>query len=199
MIQTKQDLKEYLAQDKQQLGIRRSFPRPFADEIWKYEILLRKYEYWYNQSGKLAALPRVYYKFRFHQISVKLGIFIGPNCCGKGLSIAHINCIEINENARIGENLRIHEGVTIGASGGAEAPIIGDCVFLASGCKVMGNVSIASHCVVGANAVVVKNVEEEGITVGGVPARKISNNNSDRFVFRGCNQRHTGNVGANLC
>lgn len=199
MIRTRQDLKEYLAQDKQQLGIHRSFPRPFTDEIWKYEIMLRKYEYWYNQSGKLAKLPKIYYKFRFHQMSVKLGIFIGPNCCGKGLSIAHINCIEINENARIGENLRIHEGVTIGASGGTEAPIIGDCVFLASGCKVMGKVSIASHCVVGANAVVVKDVEEEGITVGGVPARKISNNNSDRFVFRGHNQRHNGDVGANLC
>ena len=34
------------------------------------------------------------------------------------------------------------------------------------------------------DAVVVKNIEEEGITVGGVPARKISNRNSDRFIFR---------------
>lgn len=184
MIRTKQDLKEYLAQDKQQLGIHRPFPRPFTDEIWKYEILLRKYEYWYNQSGKYAKLLRIYYKIRFHQMSVKLGIFIGPNCCGKGLSIAHINCIEINENAKIGENLRIHEGVTIGASGGTDAPIIGDCVFLGSGCKVMGKVAIASHCVVGANAVVVKDIDEEGITVGGVPARRISNKNSDRFIFR---------------
>lgn len=194
MIQTRKDLKEYLLQDKQQLGIHRLFPRPFTDEIWKYEILLRKYEYWYNQSGVLSKIPKAYYKFRFHQISVRLGIFIGPNCCGKGLSIAHINCIEINENARIGENLRIHEGVTVGASGGTDAPVIGDCVFLASGCKVMGKVSIASHCVVGSNAVVVKDVEEEGITVGGVPAKKISGNNSDRFVFRNHDHGHDGYI-----
>lgn len=184
MILSKKDLKEYMAQDKQMLGIHRRFPRPFTDEIWKYEILLRKYEYWLNQHWILASIPKMHYKFWLHQMSVKLGIFIGPNTCDKGLSIAHINCIEINQNAKIGKNLRIHEGVTIGASGNDDAPVIGDCVFLASGCKVMGKVKIASHCVVGANAVVVKDITEEGITVGGAPAKKISDRNSDRFVFR---------------
>lgn len=184
MINSKEDLKAYLEKDKQMLGISRKRPRPFTDEIWKYEIILRKYEYWINIKSIFSLFFRTYYKFRFHKISVKLGIFIGPNTCGKGLSIAHINCIEINENARIGENLRIHEGVTIGASGGSDAPIIGDCVFLGSGCKVMGKVKIASHCVVGSNAVVVRDVNEESITVAGVPAKKISNNNSDKFIFR---------------
>lgn len=35
------------------------------------------------------------YKLLHHRNSVKLGIGIGPNCCGKGLSIAHI--ITINK------------------------------------------------------------------------------------------------------
>ena len=51
MIQDKNDLKEYLAADKKQLGITRRYPRPFTDEIWKYEIVLRKYEYWLNQQS----------------------------------------------------------------------------------------------------------------------------------------------------
>ena len=50
MINSKADLREYLAQDKIQLGITRKYPRPFTDEIWKYEIILRKYEYWLNVS-----------------------------------------------------------------------------------------------------------------------------------------------------
>lgn len=49
MILNKNDLKEYLLADKKQLGITRRFPRPFTDEIWKFEIILRKYEYWENQ------------------------------------------------------------------------------------------------------------------------------------------------------
>lgn len=181
-IKTKEDLKEFLRCDKKQLGITRKRPRPFTDEIWKYEITLRKYEYWTNQQGGIAKLMKFLYKIIFHQKCVKLGIFIGPNVCGKGLSIAHINCIEINDRAQIGENLRIHEGVTIGASGG-KAPVLGNNVFLGSGCKIMGEVRVANRCVVGANAVVVKDIEEEGITVAGVPAKKINNNNSDCFIY----------------
>lgn len=40
-----------------------------------------------------------------------------------------------------------------------------------------------NDCAVGANAVVVKDVLEEGITVAGVPAKKISNKNSYSSVF----------------
>lgn len=183
MIRTKKDLKEFLEQDKKQLGITRKYPRPFTDEIWKYQILLRKYEYWTNVKNICSPLFKIYYKIKFHRISIKLGIFIGLNTCGKGLSIVHINGININQNARLGENCRIHEGVTIGASGGQEAPTIGNNVFFASGAKVMGKVNIPNNCVIGANAVVVKDILEEGITVGGVPAKKISDNNSDRFIY----------------
>ena len=111
------------------------------------------------------------YKLLHHRNSVKLGIGIGPNCCGKGLSIAHAGTIQINGDARIGDNLRIQEGVTIGAGSGG-VPTIGNNVYLGSGCKVIGNVKIVDDCAVGANAVVVKNVLEKGITVAGVPAKK---------------------------
>lgn len=182
MIKTREELKEYMRCDKEQLGIKRRWPRPFSDEIWKYERMLRKYEFWTNQKGVLSCGVKFVYKCLFHQKCVKLGIFIAPNTCGKGLSIAHINCIQINHHAIIGENLRIQEGVTIGASGG-KAPIIGDNVYCASGCKIIGDVKVADGCVIGANAVVVKSIDEQGITVAGVPAKKISNHNSDKFVY----------------
>ena len=190
MINTKSDLKEYLFQDKVQLGINRRFPKPFSDRIWRYEIVLRKYEYWLNKKngGILTKSVRLFYRFLHSRYSEKMGIDIPPNTCGKGLSIAHACCIFINDAAEIGDNLRIHEGVTIGASGGKEAAKIGDCVFLGTGCKIIGGVKIASHCAVGANAVVVKDVLEEGITVAGVPAKKISDNNSDRFIFGRSNE-----------
>jgi len=133
MIVSKKDLYEYLEADKRQLGIKRKRPRIFADEIWKYEIVLRKYEYWTNNKKAYSYLFRMIYKFLHHKNSIKLGIGISPNTVGKGLSIAHINGIQINNNAKIGENLRIHEGVTIGASGGNVAPVIGNndtCVVL---------------------------------------------------------------------
>lgn len=118
MIKTKKDLKDYLTADKKQLGITRRFPRPFIDEIWRYEITLRKYEYWLNQKDFLSPIVSLYYKFKHHKNSIRLGIGIGPNCVGKGLSIAHIGAIQINGNAKCGENLRIQEGVNIGACRG---------------------------------------------------------------------------------
>ena len=56
-------------------------------------------------------------------------------------------------------------------------------VFLGSGCKIIGNVKIADNVAVGAGAVVVKDCKEENSTYAGVPAKKISSNNSDEFVF----------------
>ena len=201
MIRSKADLKEYLLADKKQLGITRNFPRPFADEIWKYEIVLRKYEYWMNRKQILrdsshhglealsvmggvlvASIMTQFYKVLHHRNVVKTGIGIGPNCCGKGLSIAHIGTIQINGDALVGENLRIQEGVTVGAGSGG-VPNIGNNVYLGSGCKVIGNVRIEDNCAVGANAVVTKDILEKGITVAGVPAKKISDKDSLSYVF----------------
>lgn len=183
MIKTKEDLERYMKQDRVQLGINRKYPRFFSDEIWKYQIILRKYEYYMNNSNNIVMkLIKNFYKLRWHRKSVKYGVFVPPNVCDEGLSIAHMPGIIINDQAKIGKNVRIHEGVTIGASGG-EAPIVKDECFLSSGCKVIGNITIERKCVIGAGAVVVKSIKESGITVAGVPAKKISNNSSERLVY----------------
>lgn len=184
MIRTKADLKKYMAQDKRQLGIKHENPRPFMDHIWKYEIELRKYEYWLNQNDTVfTKMMRFIYKFKHYQSGIKLGISIAPNTCEMGLSIAHQGCIQINDNAVCGKNLRIHEGVTIGASGGIDAPCIGDNVFLGSGCKIIGRINISNDVTVGAGAVVVQSVNKPGVTVTGVPAKITSKKNSHKLVF----------------
>lgn len=183
MIQTYDELKEYLICDKRALGIKRKVPRPFTDEIWKYEICLRIYEFFLNkkQSFIIYKFLKVLSKFILHYWSVKLGIYIGPNTCDKGLCITHPGCIQINWHAKIGKNLRIQEGVTIGGGRGG-APTVGNNVYLGSGCKVIGGITVADDCVVGANAVVCRDILEKHITVAGVPAKKISDNGSDEYI-----------------
>ena len=76
-------------------------------------------------------------------------------------------------------NCRIHEGVTIGStSGSKQAAIIGNNVFIGSGAKIIGAITIADDVAIGANAVVVKDILEPGTTWAGNPARKISDRNS---------------------
>lgn len=45
MISSKKELREYLKADKESLGIQRKRPKLFRDEIWRFEIALRKAEY----------------------------------------------------------------------------------------------------------------------------------------------------------
>lgn len=172
------DLKKYLNQDKKMLGISdgQKFPRPFYDEVWKFQIALRKAEYAVNCKKGIIYFPyRLWKKLLFHRISVKLGFSIPLNVIDEGLSIAHYGTIVINSNAKIGRNCRIQEGVTIGSSGSNKAPIIGNNVYIGSGAKIIGNVKIADHVAIGAGAVVVKSVEQENVTIAGVPAKYISN------------------------
>lgn len=102
------------------------------------------------------------------------GFSIPVNAFGPGLSIAHYGPIVVNNTARIGKNCRIHEGVTIGATGrNGQAAIIGNNCFLATGAKIIGDVQLGNDIAVGANAVVVKSFLENGITVGGYLLKKL--------------------------
>jgi len=182
MIKTKSDLQAYLAADAAANG-RKSVRAAFlGDEIWKFQIALRKWEYYKNRRGiprKLLWLPAVLARMRYHRLGVKLGFSIPANVFDKGLSIAHYGSIVVSRHAVIGMNCRIHEGVTIGATNGdTSAARIGNNVFLGSGAKVIGQVTIADDVAIAANCVVVDNIEQAGTTWGGIPAKKISDNNS---------------------
>ena len=180
MISSKNNYLKYLEQDKLALGKKYKSPKLVHDEIWRFEILLRKTEFYVNCKktfvGKIfgKVLQFLYYKKR-----LKYNTYIPLNVFGPGLSIAHFGSIIVNGNAKVGENCRIQDSVTIGATNGeSDAPVIGNNVFIGSGARIIGKVNIASDIAIGANAVVVKDFNKSGITIGGVPAKKISDNNS---------------------
>lgn len=54
---------------------------------------------------------------------------------------------------------------------------------MASGAKVIGAVMIGNGASIGANAVVTKDVPEDGV-VGGVPAKLISTSGSEGYINR---------------
>lgn len=184
MIKSKHDYLYYIEQDKIALYNKdRKRPHLLKDEIWKFQILLRKNEYCTNCLDKIWYTPyKLWIKWRYHSMSTKLGFSIPINVIGPGLSIAHYGTIVIGY-AKIGKNLRIQEGVNIGSTGGTQkAATIGDNVFIGTGAKIIGNITIADNVAIGANSVVCKSITEPGITVAGVPAKKISNNDSHCFI-----------------
>lgn len=182
MITSKSELQHYLIRDTKALGYGRKHPKLLGDEIWKFQRSLRKREYFVSLTRKqqlLCLVPFLCNKLYFHHISIKLGFSIPPGVFAEGLSIAHRGTIVINGNARVGKNCRIQECVNIGATNGSsDAPIIGNNVFIGTGAKIIGDITIADDVAIGANAVVVKSITEPGTTWAGVPARKISDKSS---------------------
>lgn len=185
MIVTKKDLYDYLEYEKR-LYINRDrlkyiismFIKSPLYMNWKYVKVLRKVEFYKNNSNKILY---IFYKRKLNKLGQKLGIEIKENCFGKGLKIFHGGSIIVNSKARIGENCRIVGNVCIGnnrSDGGV--PKIGKNVLIGIGAIVIGDIEIADNISIAAGAVVVNSFKEEGITIGGIPARKLEikkNNN----------------------
>ena len=187
MIKSKGDFHVYCEADRRSLGFAGKSFSVFMNDIYIFQMRMRKLEFALN-CGK-NPIKRLYRKILFRKSSVKLGFSISPNTFGPGLSIAHRGTIVVNGGARIGANCRIHVDVNIGTEAGksAAAPTIGDNCYIGPGAKIFGSIEIGSGTVVGANAVVNKTFPEGNQTLGGIPAKVISQKNSDGLLIKGYN------------
>lgn len=77
--------------------------------------------------------------------------------------------VVIHENAVIGENARIQANVVIGGKGQSGVPIIGNNVQIGANAVIEGGVEIGDNAIVGAGAVVLKDVPAACVACG-VPA-----------------------------
>lgn len=106
MIQSKKELKNYLGQDAKMLDRPVRKPRYIHDDMWTYQILMRKCEYYINCRRDL--IGRVWckwLKYRYSRIARIRGFEIPFNTFGPGLAIAHCGSIVVNANARIGKTV----------------------------------------------------------------------------------------------
>lgn len=103
---------------------------------------------------------------------------------GEQFYIGHFGGIIINSKAVIGNNCNISQGVTIGVNGkgvNRGVPIIGDNVYIGANAVIAGNLKIGDNAVIGANSLVTSSVDSNS-TVLGVPAIKVSDNNSEHYI-----------------
>ncbi|MFC0190593.1 serine O-acetyltransferase EpsC [Fictibacillus aquaticus] len=102
------------------------------------------------------------------------GIEIHPGAkIGKRFFIDHGMGVVIGETCIIGDNVTIYQGVTLGGTGkekGKRHPTIEDNALIATGAKVLGNITIGKNSKVGAGSVVLQDVPPNS-TVVGIPGR----------------------------
>ncbi|MFC7372680.1 serine O-acetyltransferase [Fictibacillus iocasae] len=102
------------------------------------------------------------------------GIEIHPGAqIGRRFFIDHGMGVVIGETCIIGDNVTIYQGVTLGGTGkekGKRHPTIEDNALIATGAKVLGNITIGRNSKVGAGSVVLQDVPPNS-TVVGIPGR----------------------------
>ena len=90
--------------------------------------------------------------------------------------------VVIGETSEIGNNVTIYHNVTLGGIAPSintndqrdtkRHPTLEDNVVVGSGAQILGPITIGKNSLIGANAVVTKNVPEKSIMVG-IPATRV--------------------------
>ncbi len=94
---------------------------------------------------------------------------------GHGVFMDHATSVVIGETARVGNDVSMLHGVTLGGTGKVftdRHPKIGNGVLLGAGAKVLGNITIGDEARVGSGSVVLNDVPPR-CSVAGVPARPV--------------------------
>jgi len=105
------------------------------------------------------------------------GVEIHPGATlGRRFFIDHGMGIVIGETAKIGNDVTLYHGVTLGGvswNGGKRHPTLEDNVVIGAGAQVLGPITIGKGGKVGSNSVVVKDVPANATAVG-IPGRIVN-------------------------
>lgn len=110
------------------------------------------------------------------------GIEIHPGAkIGEGFFIDHGMGVVIGETSEIGNNVTLHQGVTLGGTSTQRVkrhPTLKDNVMVGVGAQLIGDITIGENSKVGAGSVVLNSVPPNA-TVVGVPGRVVAVRNPD--------------------
>ncbi|MBQ9375976.1 MAG: hypothetical protein IJU04_06555 [Ruminococcus sp.] len=188
-IKSKNELKDILSFEKQQyfkdgkITCEIKYRQSVNYQIYKYIYYLRKYEYYcYRRDNSSNPVLAKLWSFKVKKADRKKNksgssacVEITPNFVDKGVRICHRNVVI---NGIVGENCVFHGNNVIGnKKTGAKdlVPHIGRNVDVGTGATIIGDITIADKCIIGAGAVVTRSFETPGSVVVGVPAKCINN------------------------
>jgi serine acetyltransferase len=117
-------------------------------------------------AAKVIAAAYRGYALTVTSIDIPTRTLIGPR-----LAIRHGFGLVVHADARIGADVTLRHGVTIGArTGTRHAPVIRSGTDVGSGAQIIGDVTVGEGARIGSGAVVVRDVPD-GATAVGNPAR----------------------------
>ena len=186
-LQSREDLRYYLRADLCRYG--GGVSRKAFRQTYRFVPGFR-FTVWLRLTMFLAVQPvftRPLYRLcmrHFRRLRIRYGFDIESGTqIGPGLHLSHWGGVVVHPAVVIGENCNLSQQITIGIDSkeGGAAPVLGDRVYVGPGSRVFGGVTVGSDSALGANCVVNRDVPA-GVTVGGVPAKVISQDGSAGYV-----------------
>ena len=115
-------------------------------------------------------------------ISIDVDAEIAP-----GFYVGHFVSLRIGPGVKIGRYCSVSQMCTLEGTGrdpAADAPVLGERVYLGSGAKVIGKLRVGDGAVIGANSVVVEDVPANGVVIGN-PGVVVNRRGSGDFIYLG--------------
>lgn len=103
--------------------------------------------------------------------------------------LGHCQCITINPETKIGCNVNIHKGVTIGQENRGKrkgAPIIGNSVWIGVNATIVGHVIIGDDVLIAPNSYVNCDVPSHSVVFGNPCIVKSKENATEGYVNNKC-------------
>lgn len=104
---------------------------------------------------------------------------------GPGLYIGHAYCITINGECKLGSNINIHKGVTIGQEnrGGRKGvPTIGNRVYIGINSTIVGKITIGDDVMIAPNTFVNCDIPSHSLVLGNPCIIKHKNNAVEGYI-----------------
>ena len=161
---------------------------PFLKKVFR--PLELKYIKVFRKANRCRFAPlKSYYMFRLMCLSQKTQIQIpARTAIGEGLYIGHLGRVIIHPDAKLGKNINIATGVTIGMENRGKrkgAPVIGDNCWIGTNAVVVGNVKIGSDVLIAPLTYVNFDVPDHSVVVGN-PGRIIPKENATADYICNC-------------
>ena len=153
---------------------------PFLKKVFRpLEI---KYISVFRKANLCKFLPlKLFYMVRLMYLSYRTQIQIpARTSIGEGLYIGHLGRVIIHPDAKLGKNINIGTGVTIGMENRGErkgAPVISDNCWIGTNAVIVGNVKIGSDVLIAPLTYVNFDVPKHSIVIGN-PGRIIPKENA---------------------
>ena len=142
---------------------------PFLKKIFR--PLELKYISVFRKANMCKFLPvKLVYMLRLMYLSNRTKIQIpARTTIGEGFYIGHLGRVIIHPDARLGRNINIGTGVTIGMENRGKrmgAPVIGDNCWIGTNAVVVGNVTIGTDVLIAPLTYVNFDVPDHSIVIG---------------------------------